>query len=601
MRLKGTRRLSHGRESDYPYRPMCTPPCRRILSFVFTFILALATPSIAQQPEWKDPSPHATRFVTVDENVQLEVLDWGGSGPALVLLAGLGGTAHQYDDFAQALTPRYRIIGVTRRGHRGSSAAPGGYGFARLAEDILRVIDAVGLNKPVVIGHSFAGEEMHVLGARHASKISGLVYVDAAFDRGDDADNIAFNAVARTVPAAPSPKSEDLASFTSLRAYLEKYGGAGPEGYLRTRYRANADGSVAGLWAPDVAIRQAMAKEIQAAYKPYTPERILVPALAVYAVPKSADDLMRRGSSDRLAFPDLAAGGTADPAIRERVERLYLLTRERVRNHEKWFEAFAERGRVAELSGTHDLIVSNPREVLRQVEAFVSSLATPVFAQQPVPLAPDDAAAIQALVSSYARALGGCRAEEFADLFAPDTGYFASGIRGQIVGRERLIALVQSERHCTASPGTTTAARPGGTNGPTVAVEVTASGVRGIADMGAAGQYQDEYVKTATGWRFLSRTVLIPAERNAGLDAKEMAAIQRVAGPGLGDYYVPDPNGVKRLRTSGVEIKISNGAITGRAYLKSGGYYDDVYEKVAPGEWRITSRTRVTGPTSGAP
>jgi hypothetical protein len=221
------------------------------------------------------------------------------------------------------------------------------------------------------------------------------------------------------------------------------------------------------------------------------------------------------------------------------------------------------------------------------------AVAAPVFAQQRASVSPDDAAAIQALVSSYARALGGCRAEEFADLFAPDTGYFASGIRGQIVGRERLIALVQSERHCTAPAGATPAGRPGGANGPTVAVEVTASGVRGVADLGAAGQYQDEYVKTAGGWRFLSRTVLIPSERNAGLDAKEMAAIQRLAGPGLGDYYVADQNGVKRLRTSGVEIRISDSAVTGRAYLKDGGYYEDVYEKVAPGQWRIKSRTRV--------
>ena len=223
----------------------------------------------------------------------------------------------------------------------------------------------------------------------------------------------------------------------------------------------------------------------------------------------------------------------------------------------------------------------------------VLTLAAAVVAQQPASISPDDATAIQALVSSYAGALGGCRAEEFADLFAPGNGYFASGIRGQIVGRERLIALVQSERQCIATAGTTPAPRPGGANGPTVAIEVTASGVRGVADLGRAGQYQDEYVKTANGWRFLSRTVLIPAERNAGLDAKEMAAIQRLGGPGLGDYFVADQNGVKRLRTSGVEIRISDGAITGRAYLKDGGYYDDVYEKVAPGQWRIKSRARV--------
>jgi pimeloyl-ACP methyl ester carboxylesterase len=328
----------------------------------------------AQQLEWKDPSPHTTRLVTVDDGVQLEVLDWGGSGPAIVLLAGLGATAHHYDDFAPALTARHRVIGVTRRGHRGSSAAPDGYGFARLADDVLRVMEVVGVTNPVVIGHSFAGEEMHVLGARHAAKIRGLVYVDAAFDRGDDADGEAFRAAARPVPAAPSPQEADLASFTALRAYLEKYGGAGPEAYLRTRYRANPDGSIAGLWAPDAAIRQAMTKEIQAAYKPYTPEPIRVPALAIYAVPKSADDLMRRGSSDRPAYPDLATKAAIDPATREGVEKLFLLTRERVRKHEKWFEAFAERGRVVELSGTHNLVISSPREVREQIDAFLSTL-----------------------------------------------------------------------------------------------------------------------------------------------------------------------------------------------------------------------------------
>jgi non-heme chloroperoxidase len=343
---------------------------------VFVCLFVIPNLLFAQQMEWKDPSPHTTRLVTVDDGVQLEVLDWGGSGPAIVLLAGLGATAHHYDDFAPGLTARHRVIGVTRRGHRGSSAAPGGYAFARLADDVLRVMEVVSVTNPVVIGHSFAGEEMHVLGARHAAKIRGLVYVDAAFDRGDDADSEAFNAVARTVPTVPSPQPGDLASFTTLRAFLEKSGAAvGPEGYLRTRYRANPDGTVGGVWAPDLPVRQAMMKEIQAAYKPYSPERIPVPALAIYALPKSADDLMRRGSSDRSAFPDLVAKAASDQAIREGVEKLYQLTRERVRKHEKWFEAFAERGRVAELSGTHNLIISSPREVREQIDTFLSTLS----------------------------------------------------------------------------------------------------------------------------------------------------------------------------------------------------------------------------------
>ena len=106
-------------------------------------LLAAAVPVLPQQ-EWKDPSPHTTRLVTVEEGVQLEVLDWGG-GPrpgsghaphAIVLLAGGGATAHHYDDFAPMLTAGgYHVVGLTRRGHRGSSAAPSGYDFARLAEE----------------------------------------------------------------------------------------------------------------------------------------------------------------------------------------------------------------------------------------------------------------------------------------------------------------------------------------------------------------------------------------------------------------------------------------------------------------------------------
>jgi non-heme chloroperoxidase len=348
----------------------------RYFSYVLGILLVTTASASAQQSEWRDPSPHAVKLVTVDENVQLEVLDWGGSGPALVLLAGLGATAHHYDDLAPKLTARYRVVGITRRGHRGSSAAPGGYGFARLAEDIVRVMDSVGITNAVVIGESFAGEEMHVLGARHAARIRGLVYIDAAFDRGDDADEQAFNAVTRTVPV-PAAEAADKASFTTWRVYLDKRGGAGPEAYLRTRYRTNPDGSIAGMWAPDRPILQAMSREIQAAYKPYNPEPIKVRALAIYAIPKSADDLMRRGSSDRTAFPELVTRAAADPDLRDRVEKLFQLTRERVRKHEKWFEAFAERGRVVELSGTHDLIVSNPSEVLRHIEEFLAGAPGP--------------------------------------------------------------------------------------------------------------------------------------------------------------------------------------------------------------------------------
>lgn len=85
-----------------------------------------------------------------------------------------------------------------------------------------------------------------------------------------------------------------------------------------------------------------------------------------------ARDLLRELREPAPSIADLAREVQISPF--HFIRQFEAVTRERVRNHEKWFEAFAERGRVVELSGTHDLIVTNPRDVLQQIEAFVSSL-----------------------------------------------------------------------------------------------------------------------------------------------------------------------------------------------------------------------------------
>jgi len=238
--------------------------------------------------------------------------------------------------------------------------------------------------------------------------------------------------------------------------------------------------------------------------------------------------------------------------------------------------------------------VTLPSRKIFALLLLVASAATTASASaQSAPvLSDDDRTAIQALMGSYARALGECRAQDFADLFVPGTGYFASGFRGHMVGRERLVALVESERHCIAPPASG-AARPGG-NGPTVALEATPSGVRGVANLGTA-EYQDEYIKTSSGWRFASRTVLIAAEKTAGLDARGLLAINELRAADVGDYYEPDQNGVRRLMTSGVRVSVAGTEVTGRAFLKAGGYDDEVYEQVGPGQWRVKSSKRVGG------
>ena len=141
--------------------------------------LARATPATA----WKDQSPHTISFITAEPGVKLEVLDWGGpsTGRTLVLVPGLGNTAHIFDVLATKLTPKYHVVGVTRRGFGDSSAPASGYGADRLGDDVLAAIDALKISKPVLAGHSLGGEELSSIASRHPEKVAGLIYLDAAY------------------------------------------------------------------------------------------------------------------------------------------------------------------------------------------------------------------------------------------------------------------------------------------------------------------------------------------------------------------------------------------------------------------------------------
>jgi non-heme chloroperoxidase len=128
-----------------------------------------------------DPSPHKVRFVTVDHDVSLEVLDWGGRGRPVVLLTGLGNNAHVYDQFAPKLTASYHVLAITRRGFGASSTPAGGYSADRLGDDVLEVLQALNISRPILVGHSIAGEELSSIGTRHPEKVAALIYLEAGY------------------------------------------------------------------------------------------------------------------------------------------------------------------------------------------------------------------------------------------------------------------------------------------------------------------------------------------------------------------------------------------------------------------------------------
>jgi len=172
-----------------------------------------------EESSWRrDLTPHKIQFVSVEDNVKLEVVDWGGSGPALILLAGGSNNVHSFDRFAPKLTTAYRVYGITRRGSGISSAPPptrANYAADRLGDDILTVIAALQLDRPILVGHSLAGEELSSVGSRHPEKVAGLIYLDAGYSYAYDPSP--------SESSSPQPQRQIATVDEAIRAGMQKY------------------------------------------------------------------------------------------------------------------------------------------------------------------------------------------------------------------------------------------------------------------------------------------------------------------------------------------------------------------------------------------
>ncbi|NIV38671.1 MAG: alpha/beta fold hydrolase [Anaerolineae bacterium] len=153
--------------------------------------------------------------------VPLQTLDWGGAGRPLVLLAGLGDTAHLYRGLAPRLASRFRVVGLTRRGHGRSGKPESGYNLDTLVQDIRRFLDALDIERSILVGHSFAGLEMPLFAIQYPQRVEAIVYLDALFPRLDPEPDLSGDPTWSAIPTG-GPTAEDLASREAYLAYYKR-------------------------------------------------------------------------------------------------------------------------------------------------------------------------------------------------------------------------------------------------------------------------------------------------------------------------------------------------------------------------------------------
>jgi pimeloyl-ACP methyl ester carboxylesterase len=193
----------------------------------------------------EDHTPHKISMVKAAPGVELEVLDWGGSGKAMVLLTGGGDNAHVYDQFAFQFTDYFHVIGITRRGYLPSSQPRNGYDIPTRAADDIAVLDAFGIDKAVFVGHSAAGAELSKLGEAYKSRVDKLVYLDAA-------DLSERFSPSRHEPPSPVYTDADLKSLWAYQAASARLQAVRqPDQSLCLRVSFAADGAIVDSTTPD--------------------------------------------------------------------------------------------------------------------------------------------------------------------------------------------------------------------------------------------------------------------------------------------------------------------------------------------------------------
>src|SRR3954470_16413027 len=301
---------------------------------------------------WVDSTKHKAGFITVQRGVRIHYLDFWGSGPPLLLLPGIGNTAHAYDDFAPALTDRYHVYSFTRRGFGESSHPAKGYDMERLVRDIRAVMVSLKLTRVDLVAHSFAGQEMTKFVRANPGRVRRMVYLDGAFD------NVAVDSVAEEVFTAPMPypakepvRDQDTATYRAYVDYVRTTRGVRiPESDIRVRVKY--DGIIEELGVGYAGIGR------EADNEPQRWETLPVPALGIFALRERFEH----------SEPWVKADTSWRQDVQEYLDKAKLVTNFAVAD----FKRAPKSEAIAISGGHHWIFVSHRDRVLNAVRDFLA-------------------------------------------------------------------------------------------------------------------------------------------------------------------------------------------------------------------------------------
>ncbi|MCG6498575.1 alpha/beta fold hydrolase [Kitasatospora sp. A2-31] len=170
----------------------------------------------------------AVRSELLIDGRRLSYLDFGGTGRPLVALHGHLSEGATFADLARALGPEWRVVAPDQRG-QGESDRTADYSREGYLADLTALLDHLGLERAVLLGHSLGAVNAYQFAARHPERVSALVNAEGPAALGLDGSN-PFGFLLNLPYNAPTRE-----------ALVAGLGPAAP--YFADRLRQNADGS----------------------------------------------------------------------------------------------------------------------------------------------------------------------------------------------------------------------------------------------------------------------------------------------------------------------------------------------------------------------
>jgi pimeloyl-ACP methyl ester carboxylesterase len=139
---------------------------------------------------------------TVD--TPLSYADTGGTGPAVVLIHGVGLSRKMWAGQVPVLRTRYRVIAVDMLGHGGSVPPPRNATLDTYADHIVAVLDHAGIKSATLIGFSMGALVARAVALRHRERVAALVLLSGVFDRSPEVRETILARVADVAADGPA-------------------------------------------------------------------------------------------------------------------------------------------------------------------------------------------------------------------------------------------------------------------------------------------------------------------------------------------------------------------------------------------------------------